>query len=616
MNYIPNQLNKYDTYTYNIKISMVKPDNIFGEEVFIAENSTDASFNISSVTHTLVTGHSLVRSSYANTFDIIITEPNNVSFFERIVSASRKLRIKNHVNATYKIEISFPARKSDSKPDRYPSNPFTYFVKIRNVEANITGRGSDYTITAVETNSKGYSYVNGVVKSTLTYKASTVSEALQELTKKLNEYSTILNDTDINSLKPTQYEVILDDDARDWGQWKMSITEETPNREGDKLLFHIPQGSSIIDHIDEIFKSTENGKKIPKLGGGYAKKELNEDISTENAIGSKYGYKIIPTVEEKEFDPLAGDYVKKIIYKIKKHIIPDMLLDSNELAESIKNSQNQLKILKELFDTGLLRKKYDYIFTGKNTEVLNFNMKLQYSYFLISPIFSGQISDSRLRNTKELSENIRSLQDKKSRFVQSRNQLFSEFNQEGVGSIIGEQFQDIYDRRRDSFTRSYEELWEQVNDSSALPMYKPDVIDNAYVYTSDDEQQGLSLARFGGVKANLENSGDLVEIELEIRGDPYWLGNPTSAQFPENIDEIAPYTLGGTLFFLNVKLPRPEDENGLRKPSSEYYISGVYKVINVISNFNNGQFIQYLKAVRMPTILTNKVSDKLEKGRV
>lgn len=612
MTYITNPLNKYDTYTYNIKISMVRPNDIFGEEVFIAENSTDASLNINSVTHTLVLGHSLVRSSYANTFDIVINEPNNVSFFERIVSASRSLRIKNHVNATYKIEISFPARDSNSKPVRYPSTPFIYFVKIVDLVANITERGSEYTIKAVETNSKGYSYTNGVIKSTLTYKASTVGEALQEFTRKLNESQKIINDTDVNSLKPTEYEVVLDNSTQDWGNWPIEIEEKTPNREGDKLLFHVTQGSSIIDHIDEIFKTTENGKKIPKLSGGYARKELNEDISTENAVGAKYGYKIIPTVEEKEFDPLSGDYVKKITYTIKKHIIPDMLLDSNEIAESIKDTQNQARILKELFDNDLLRKKYDYIFTGNNTEVLNFDMKLQYSYFLISPIFSGQISDSRLRNTRELSEKVESLRDKKSRFVQARNQTLFEFNDRGgIGPTA-----DVYLDRRDDFTRSYEELWEQVNDSSALPMYKPDVIDNAYTYASDDEQQALSLARYGGVKANIENSADLMEIELSIRGDPYWLGNPTSSQFPENVNENAPYSLGGTLFFLNVKLPRPEDNSGLRKPSSEYYISGVYRVINVISEFRNGQFIQYLKAVRMPTILTNKVSDKLEKGRV
>ncbi|MFW5895500.1 MAG: hypothetical protein ACOCT9_02030, partial [archaeon] len=333
MTYITNPLNKYDTYTYNIKISMVKPNNITGEDVFIAENSVDASLNVARITHTLTLGQSLVRSSYANAFDIVINEPNNVSFFERIVSASRRLRIKNHVNAVYKIEISFPARDSNSKPVRYPSSPFTYFVKFTNVEANITERGSDYTITAVETNSKGYSYVNGIVKTTLTYTASTVNEALQELTRKLNESAKIINDTDINSLKPTEYEVVLDDDTSDWGSWRIDMKNNSPSKIGDKVSFHITQGTSIIDHIDTIFKSTENGKKIPKLSGGYAKSDLNEDISTENAIGAKYGYKIIPTVEEKEFDPLSGDYTKKITYKIKKHAIPDMLLDSNEIAE-------------------------------------------------------------------------------------------------------------------------------------------------------------------------------------------------------------------------------------------------------------------------------------------
>lgn len=606
MAYTPNILNKYDTYTYNIKISMVNPTN-FSNEEFIAENSTDASLNISSVTQTLVLGHSIVRSSYANQFDIIIHEPNNVTFFERIVRTAGKLGIKNHTHATYKIEISFPGRDSSGKPVRYPkSKPFTYYVKFLKVDANITERGAEYIIQAVETNSKGYSYINAVTKSTLTYKASNVNEALSEFEKVLNEAAEIHNETNINSLKPDTYKIQLADDTTDWGKWEIEINDKTPNVEGDKMLFHITSGSKIDDHIANILKATREFKEIPLVNGGFAK-PLDKEVSDESAIGLKYHYKVIPSIKEVEFDPLRGDYIKEITFIIKKHVVPEGIIDANEISNSINSKANQSKILKEYFDTGLLTKKYDYLYTGQNTEVLKFDIKLQYAYYLISPIFGGQVDHSNLRDREELSQQVKSTKSAKSKYVQARNAIRNDRERAAFGGTIE------LERAREEFAEAADQLWDTAK-NTPLPTYQSDVVDNAYSYVPENDEQAVALSRFGSIQANIENSGDLVEIELGIRGDPYWLGNPTGQEtFSEN---AAPYELGGPMFFLNINLPVPENSAGLRIPSSEYYISGVYKVINVISEFRNGQFIQYLKAVRMTKILTDVMSDSLKSGKV
>lgn len=611
MAYSPNILNQFEfeTYVYNIKISMVDPLN-FSKEKFIAENSTDATLNINSVTQTLVLGQSVARNSFANQFDIIIHEPNNVRFFEKIVKSAGELGIKNHVNATYKIEISFPGRISTGQPKKYPeTKPFTYYVKFIKVDATITDRGAEYIINAVETNSKGYSYINNDTKSTLTYKASSVNEALTEFEKVLNEAAKIQNETNINSLNPDEYKILLADDTQDWGNWKIEITENTPNVEGDKLLFHITSGTKVIDHIGNILKATREYKEYPLVSGGFAK-PLDQETTDDGSIGLKYGYKVIPIVKEKEFDPLRGDYTKEITFIIKKHIIPEENIDSNELSSSITNRQNQLKILKEYFDTGLLTKKYDYLYTGNNTEVIKFDMKLQYAYYLISPVFGGQVSQSNLREAREISEKVKSTKSAKSKYVQAKKN-YEESTRTRSG--FGEQFEDVLNSTRDEFTKSADELWDSVK-NTPIPNYQTDIVDNSYSYVSENDEEAVALARFGSVQANVETSADLMEIELGIRGDPYWLGNPTGDEdFSEN---TAPYTIGGPMFFLNINLPVPEDSSGLRTPSTEYYISGVYKVISVISEFRNGQFIQYLKAIRMVKVLTDVVADNLKKGSV
>jgi len=66
-----------------------------------------------------------------------------------------------------------------------------------------------------------------------------------------------------------------------------------------------------------------------------------------------------------------------------------------------------------------------------------------------------------------------------------------------------------------------------------------------------------------------------------------------------DVDEVVDYEAGAPSFFLQVNLPvSGEDNHGRRKPRPDYQLSGVYTVRNVISQFRDGQFIQYLSAVR------------------
>ena len=611
MAYLPNELNSNLIYTYDVKISMVNPLNI-SEEVFIAQNASDASLNISSITHNHVLGQSLTRHSYSNTFDIILYEPNNVSFFQKILTAATQLGIQNHINASYKIEISFPARNSAGGPANQFRNaqgttPITYYVKFLKADLSITERGSEYTIMAVESNSTGYYYINSDVKYTATYKASNVNEALSELEEVLNTSAEIHNSTNVNSFYPDTYVIRLADDTASWGSWAFEINENTQNAIGDKLIFNITNGTKISDHIGVILNATTEFKEIQTVQGGSAI-PVGQPTTDTGSIGLKYGYKVITKVKDLDFDPLRGDYKKQITFIIKKHIIPEMIIDANELQLAMSDSTYQRTLLKEYFDTGLLRKKYDYLYTGKNTEVINFDMKLQHSYYMISPVFGGQISSSNLRNTTDLSGIVENLSNAKTEYTRARANLLNSFVQKrGVSDRQVDEYNEAVDQ-----IEAASKLWK--NAQTPVPSYQSDVIPDGNSYVPENDDQAVALVRLGGVQTNMDNSADLLEIELTIRGDPYWLGNPTGDDFFS--ENAAPYTLGGPMFFLNINLPNTNNESGQSKPSPEFYISGVYKVISVISEFRDGKFVQFLKAIRMVKILTDVVYDSLQNGEV
>jgi hypothetical protein len=82
-------------------------------------------------------------------------------------------------------------------------------------------------------------------------------------------------------------------------------------------------------------------------------------------------------------------------------------------------------------------------------------------------------------------------------------------------------------------------------------------------------------------------SGDLANIEMKIKGDTYWLGDPILTDAP------APTTAGSAAFVLTVKSPVLYGENGLAAPYPTA-LNGLYTVQFVDHEFNQGVFTQTL----------------------
>jgi hypothetical protein len=142
--------------------------------------------------------------------------------------------------------------------------------------------------------------------------------------------------------------------------------------------------------------------------------------------------------------------------------------------------------------------------------------------------------------------------------------------------------------------------------------FATDVISDQDVLTSDNDRIGGAL-QFGAVKVNLENASDLVELEIGIRGDPYWMGRPNSLVNQQRSDiNLVDYEAGSHSFFLHVNLPNAnEDDAGRRKPQPDYQISGLYNVRTVINRFQGGMFTQHLGAIRDLATNVSTVWDQL-----
>lgn len=674
MDFIQNPLNVFSTYSYNVALYQVHPRDL-GEldrnltpgsfisggqsdarAILIADNSQESRYNITNVEQVFSLGYGQVRTAFANKFDITIQEPNGTTFLESLVLSARRLGIENHVQARYIMEITFNGRNENNRPEKY-RDKFYYPVVILNTSVQIDHGGSTYNISAVENSTNAYSYLENVIKDQITFEASTVGEFIEEFEKKMEDALRNRYLLDRNAAYPDKYEITFAEDISEWKEWKFQQAGDSLDVTGVSLMengslhFVIPNGSNITDVIGMALQCTEEYKKIPTLDGGFARADGSGKPATSDLSKLKLFYKVIGDVKYGKFDPLRNDYVKTLSYKVVKYIMPDAIIDSTEYTKSITDVNVQKRRLQNLVDAGLLRKRYDYLYTGMNTEVMSLDIRLDNTYYIISVIGNGQLGDSNKdtsaagketetlygkisenkQDIAELADEIRALQRNLSsnsgsssvtRVQPNRTSIEEESDtiktidrkQKKLDRLLSEQERllEQYSTKDYAKTDALSQYSERKDRKVDLPIrFASDIVDDSDVYGVENDRTGGTL-QFGAVKANLEQSGDMLTIELGIKGDPYWMGKPNS--FYRNITQqtdTADYEMGSNMFFLNVKFPVEEDSNGRRKPGSEYSVTGIYRVINVINTFRNGLFMQYLKAVRDTSTNTSTVIDTL-----
>jgi len=120
---------------------------------------------------------------------------------------------------------------------------------------------------------------------------------------------------------------------------------------------------------------------------------------------------------------------------------------------------------------------------------------------------------------------------------------------------------------------------------------------NSKATNGPDEGDTAGAVFLGAVELNLESLGDLVQQQITVRGDPYWLGRPKSRK---STLEGANYTRGGVSYFLNLDFPTyPDPDTGLmRIPEANYGIVGLFRVHTVDVSYTDGQFTMTLQSYR------------------
>jgi hypothetical protein len=295
------------------------------------------------------------------------------------------------------------------------------------------------------------------------------------------------------------------------------------------------------------------------LSSDYAKKAITEEPDN-------YGYikwfKLDAQVELLNPDPIVGDYSKKITYRVVPYLVHQSIF-ANPSSAPIGYSELMKTVVKE----------YQYIYTGQNVDVLRFDIN-------INNLFYSGTNPSPENEGAQTSNQDQKLAEQKNKTTKT-----------GQGQAPAVQAAPMGRARPH-------------RDPRLLKGYKGGSSDKS---TEQNVAENFQQAFISG------NSADLITVDLEIMGDPYWIvdsgiGNyfadaaaPT-AQITN--DGTMNYESGNVYIYLTFRTPADINETtGLYDFSvagKDSPFGGIYRVNMCENIFADGQWRQKLKLLRMP----------------
>ena len=328
------------------------------------------------------------------------------------------------------------------------------------------------------------------------------------------------------------------------------VKRDTMTIDPKQRAFQFGQGQSLTAMINQIV-----------LASDYAAKAIDpKNLTPEGYI--KW-FKLDVQIELLKYDPIVGDYAKKITYRVVPYYVHQSIF-SNPSAAPVGYA--------ELMKT--VSKEYQYIYTGQNVDVLKFDININNLFY------SGT-------NPKPENEAAQTANQDQGGTAEKKNKTTAT----GQGQAIESQGAQL---------------------GRARPKRDPRLLEGFKGGSSDKSVEQNVAENFQQAFIS-GNSADLVTVDLEILGDPYWLvdsgmGNyfagtagPTS-QITN--DGTMNYEAGNVYIYLTFRTPADINETtGLYDFSvagKESPFGGIYRVNMCENYFQDGFWKQKLKCLRMP----------------
>jgi hypothetical protein len=536
--------------------------------------------------------------SKATSINFTVIEPYSIhGFLDALQASAVAAGYEGYRSAFYlfKIEfIGYPDSEleklgisSPSKIDPYGTRYFP--IMLTDVQIKIDQSGTKYTCKAIPFDQIAFGNI-GKLPTAINIKGTTVNDVLSNLMSGVVKgYSFSLGDPqnrDQTTIDQDLYFVEFPENPNEplLGAKNKFATSKIADLDAENVNYSFPdpvveanknakrlpiittknkteysaqfvEGSNILDCVVAVVRDCEEIQKlfIP------SKKEGNGKVT--------YFYVQTDIQIADRFSAVLGRFPYIITYRVMPYEIhqsriPDM--DNKRLAAKDFND--------------VVRREYNYLFTGNNVDIISFNLNLNNLYFTPVPNQLGEMKGY----IKTDSNNEVPITKSDLTFGQNGDLQTDLQRSQGKGLTPG--------------PTGIDQASNKVQPEGAPSTRGPS--DNAYI------AYAKTLHR------RLIDSVDLLEAEVEIIGDPFYIvtggyggtypkKDPTSPEMTENGE--ANHIAGDIhvrLTFNNVE-DYDRTTGLLTKKDTIFPFSGIYRVNEVTSRFSGGQFTQRLKLLQL-----------------
>jgi len=649
--YQDNILNKYDNWTYNWKIKMINPvlqgTGRIAEQpgYIIAQTGVENEISIDAVNQDyLLAGTEVNRSIQVSMFNVVLTEANGMSLFTRIKYASDRLGILNSHEALYVLDFKIMARKNgiNSEPVEVPNSSSRWIARCTNIMHDYAGgTGSTYQMVLYEENYASYETPDNKINSVITVQGQTLGEFAGNLQQKLQENEDDETQQSINKGFPTQYIIEYPSQWNGYvfAQSQAARSGETFNTSTDadgNTIFEFPAGTTVTTMMASALTNTYEFRNVPTLGGGFCFSSAEKTDADPSAIADfPYWYYFDNEVKFLKYDPAANAYQRETKFKMIRYATPELLCDRNSHGELLNDLGLQKKRVRNYVRNNLLEKRYDWTFTGLNTEVIDVEIQLNNVYKAMSVIKGGTFDDRAAYFTGEPIDEFNNLNKQISNISTDiekiQNSISSELGNPTLRNPALEKIRNLQLQR--------DELQDKLDILPPIGGSPVSIGQDRYITQSDLVRGGSSgkdpvsrnlrfvseifnslstngadegtvadsvaAARLGAIEVTQNQAVDLMNLNITIKGDPYWLGS--HGNFVE----------GGPALFLNINLPTyTKDSDTTVSADPDWNISGLYRVFSINSKCQGGQWIMQLRTFRDVNSDISLIYNDLESGEI
>ncbi len=485
-----------------------------------------------------------------------ITEPYGTSFVDALITAAKKLGFENHLKTVYKLNIDFKGVDDDGNPSSVPIEGASRMIPIHiyavdmRVEAGVTL----YQVQARPATMLATTELHGIIQETLTVRGETVGEVLQDF---FDQHSAVLQKLADQKriVEPDLYTFSIEESAEDILKAKIPYNAESSrqntvtiknteaNIKGNtfsKRTITVPAGTAMQAFIEAVVRESdfyrnqfdENGEALGNTDTLTAMRtmtRLNILSETGGGGGNRPRYEFIWAVRP---FIVSANYFKK---------------DANDLASNV-----------------LPVREYNYLYTGKNQDILDFEITYKFAFYDARQYFKKGGKDDAATST---------------------------FNGKGVEENENEDTTGTSGSGNSQVT------------TEAIRQYKDGFV------TDLNTANGEVATIFE--KIIQDPSADLIVSQLEIIGDPLWIEQKsvTNKSYIDSFEPGSPsIDSNGAVttdeyevyIQLNFKTPTDlDDETGLFKIADAAFFQGKYKVFICENRFSGGVFTNVLQMVRM-----------------